>query len=207
MGKLIFFSLALIFVLSMTSSPVEAGDEFYDMRCICICPSFTVIGEEETNRKIYIDILNKENCSCEKVLSPWKPNKTEMLKQFCPRCQCNFEVRNTTTMKIVVIIIICILALLFIYMGFLLCLDPLMNRRSRLYQEQQNEELSMTSESRTPLLDSRDQDSDDQPFSAPLPSSSTRSNVINRVTQEQSKWKRQVQEQRRTVFDTHVLLN
>lgn len=45
--------------------------------------------------------------------------------------------------KIVVIIIICILALLFIYMGFLLCLDPLMNKRVRSYQEQRNEELSM----------------------------------------------------------------
>lgn len=79
---------------------VKAGDEFYDNRCICICPSFTVIKEAETNRKIYIDILNKENCSCENVLSKWKPNQTEMLRQFCPRCQCNFEVRNTTTMKV-----------------------------------------------------------------------------------------------------------
>ncbi|CAF0825097.1 unnamed protein product [Brachionus calyciflorus] len=170
----------------------QAGDEFYDFRCICVCPSFSVIGEEETHRKIYIDIINKDQCSCENVLSKWKPNKTEMLKQFCPRCNCNFEVRNTTTMKIVVIIIICILALLFIYMGFLLCLDPWMNRRTRLYQEQQNEELSM--------------ESDDHPFTA-IPSSSSRSNVINRVTQEQSKWKRQVQEQRRTVYDRHVLLN
>ena len=37
--------------------------------------------------------------------------------------------------------------------------------------------------------------------------SSSKSNVINRVTQEQSKWKRQVQEQRRTVYDRHVILN
>jgi hypothetical protein len=28
-------------------------------------------------------------------------------------------------------------------MGFLLCLDPLLNRRARTYQEQRNEELSM----------------------------------------------------------------
>ena len=26
-----------------------------------MCPSFTVIGEKETNRKIYVDILNKDN--------------------------------------------------------------------------------------------------------------------------------------------------
>jgi hypothetical protein len=28
-------------------------------------------------------------------------------------------------------------------MGFLLCLDPLMNKRGRMYQEQINEEVSM----------------------------------------------------------------
>ncbi len=39
----------------------KAGDEFYDYRCICICPSFTVIGEADTNRKIYIDVLNKDS--------------------------------------------------------------------------------------------------------------------------------------------------
>jgi len=70
--------------------------------------------------------------------------------------------------------------LLFIYMGFLLGLDPLMNRRARLYQQQLNEDISMTSDSRTP-------ESDDQPFATP---STSRSGVINRVTQEQSKWKR-----------------
>jgi len=74
-----------------------------------------------------------------------------------------------------------------------------MNRRSaRAYQEQRNEDISMTSDSRTP------ESGDDQPFANPMTS---RANVINRVTQEQSKWKRQVQEQRRTVYDKHTLLN
>lgn len=190
--------LTLVILVATLVASSQAGDEFYDYRCICVCPSFTVIGEQETNRKIYVDILNKDNCSCENVLKSWKPNKTEMLKTFCPRCNCNFEVRNTTTMKIVVIIIICILALLFIYMGFLLCLDPLMNRRSQNYQEQRNEDIIMNSDSRTP-------EADDQPFANPT--TSTKSNVINRVTQEQSKWKRQVQEQRRTVYDKHTMLN
>ncbi|RNA15938.1 transmembrane 9-like isoform X3 [Brachionus plicatilis] len=186
-----FVSL-LVIVLFCSLEYTYAADEFYDFRCICVCPSFTVINQTETNRKIYIDVIPKDRCTCENVLSKWKPNQTEMLKQFCPRCNCNYEVRNTTTMKIVVIIIICILALLFIYMGFLLCLDPWMNRRTRLYQEQQNEELSL--------------ESDEQPF-AQIPNTSTRSNVINRMSKEQSKWKRQVQEQRRTVYDRHVLLN
>ena len=54
------------------------------------------------------------------------------------------------------------------------------------------------------------QDPDEQVFPSTITAASSsagRSNVINRVTQEQSKWKRQVQEQRRTVYDKHALLN
>ena len=53
------------------------------------------------------------------------------------------------------------------------------------------------------LLRLKDNDDQMPTFQPPV----SRSNVINRVTQEQSKWKRQVQEQRRTVYDKHVLLN
>jgi hypothetical protein len=45
--------------------------------------------------------------------------------------------------QVVVLIIICIVSLLVIYMLFLLCLDPLMNRRPKTYQEQQNEEVNL----------------------------------------------------------------
>ena len=50
-------ALFLLFLIEQT----KAGDEFYDNRCICVCPSFTVVGEKETNRKIYIDVLDKED--------------------------------------------------------------------------------------------------------------------------------------------------
>jgi len=41
---------------------------------------------------------------------------------------------------VVVIFIICVVGLLFLYMLFLLCLDPLMTRRPVAYAEQQNEQ-------------------------------------------------------------------
>ena len=41
------------------------------------------------------------------------------------------------------IIVICVISLLFLYMLFLLCLDPLMSRRPRTYQEQRNEEVNL----------------------------------------------------------------
>lgn len=194
--------LSVLVILATLLAISHAGDEFSDHRCICICPSFSVINEKPTDgdRKIYIDIMNKEDCTCEKVLESWKPNQTAMLTGFCPRCNCRFEVRNTTTMKIVVIIIICVLALLFIYMGFLLCLDPLMStkfRQNPAYQPQRNDELNMDSA----------EDQFNGIYQSENLAHSSRSNVINRVSQEQSKWKRQVQEQRRTVYDKHVILN
>jgi len=50
--------------------------------------------------------------------------------------------------QVVVIFIICVVGLLFLYMLFLLCLDPLMTRRPVAYTEQHNEqpeEVSMVS--------------------------------------------------------------
>jgi len=37
--------------------------------------------------------------------------------------------------------------------------------------------------------------------------SAPRNNVLNRVTNQQDKWKRQVQEQRRNIYDRHSMLN
>ena len=53
-------SATLSFELTIFLFLFQSGDEFYDNRCICICPSFQVIGEEDTGRKIYISVLSKE---------------------------------------------------------------------------------------------------------------------------------------------------
>lgn len=46
--------------------------------------------------------------------------------------------------QVVVIFIICVVSLLFIYMCFLLCLDPLITKRPRTqYQQQINEEVNL----------------------------------------------------------------
>lgn len=69
-------------------------------------------------------------------------NKTE---ELCPRCVCSYESRNTTIIKVVVIIVIWIISLLVIYMVFLMCLDPLLNKRVKgNYQEHTNEDVSRT---------------------------------------------------------------
>jgi len=88
---------------------------------------------------------------------------------------------------VVVIIVIWIISLLVIYMLFLVCLDPLLNKKTQLpYQEQNNEE-------------------DESVHGQPLRMSGT--GVLNRVGHQQDKWKRQVQEQRRHIYDRHTILN
>jgi hypothetical protein len=60
----ILITFLFIFIVDncwVNGSTNQVGDQFYDNRCICVCPSFTVIGEEETHRKIYISILDKDN--------------------------------------------------------------------------------------------------------------------------------------------------
>jgi len=110
-------------------------------------------------------------------------------KEFCPRCECAYETRNTTIIKVVVIIVIWVISLLCIYMLFLMCLDPLLNKRVKgNYEEHTNEE-----EEAGPSASSTD--------------AGVRSNVLNRVGNQQEKWKRQVREQRKNIYDKHTMLN
>jgi STE24 endopeptidase len=46
-------------------------------------------------------------------------------------------------LQVVVIFIICLVSLLFVYMLFLLCLDPLLQHRPAHYSEHQDEEVNL----------------------------------------------------------------
>jgi hypothetical protein len=103
-------------------------------------------------------------------------------------------------MKVVVIMIMIAISLLFIYMAFLLCLDPLMNqnnksttttttananRQPKHYQRQINEDIQIDNPTQECI------------FSEPVPgglqhSRQRSSAVLNLVTHEQSKWRKNV---------------
>lgn len=80
---------------------------------------------------------------CDGVILPRIGDKLKGKEQeFCPRCDCKYENRNTTIIKVVVIIVIWVISLLVIYMAFLIILDPLLNKRVKgNYQEHTNEEV------------------------------------------------------------------
>ncbi|CAI9735689.1 9 isoform X4 [Octopus vulgaris] len=177
--------------------------QYEDYRCKCVCPSQTVVNATETGRKVYIKKVNPNQCKCEDVVWPLPEKATE----FCPRCECKYQSRNVTLIKIMVTIIICVVSLLFVYMVFLLCLDPLLVKKPGRYQEQTNEEDEQTlpppPSSVTPELVAPP-----PPPPPPLAAQLGRQrSILNRVSDEQKKWKGTVQEQRRNIYDRHSMLN
>ncbi|XP_055911486.1 uncharacterized protein CG1161 [Eupeodes corollae] len=137
----------------------------------------------------------KQTCVCDGALLPRRGENGKEI-EICPHCKCKYENRNTTLIKVVVIIVIWIISILVIYMLFLMCLDPLLNKRVKAnYQEHTNEDDDTTSVSPQSLPNSAAQELN------------ARANVLNRVGHQQDKWKKQVREQRRHIYDRRTMLN
>uniref|UniRef100_A0A1B6ERE5 TMEM9 family protein n=1 Tax=Cuerna arida TaxID=1464854 RepID=A0A1B6ERE5_9HEMI len=173
-------------VLFLAVSYVKA-QSYEDARCKCVC---TVVNGTQTYKKLYIANVPPNN-DCDGVSVPVVDNDNKT-QELCPRCECKYESRNTTIIKVVVIIVIWIISLLVIYMLFLICLDPLLNKRAKSsYVEHTNE--------------------DDESGGVPAGSSHQMGvrggNVLNRVGHQQDKWKKQVREQRKNIYDRHTMLN
>ncbi|XP_055842105.1 uncharacterized protein CG1161 [Episyrphus balteatus] len=137
----------------------------------------------------------KQKCVCDGALLPTLGENGKEI-EICPHCKCKYENRNTTLIKVVVIIVIWIISILVIYMLFLMCLDPLLNKRVKAnYQEHTNEDDDTTSVSPQTLPNNAAQELN------------ARANVLNRVGHQQDKWKKQVREQRRHIYDRRTMLN
>ncbi|XP_026331834.1 uncharacterized protein CG1161-like [Hyposmocoma kahamanoa] len=182
----------ILMVFAATCVLYASGQSYEDKRCKCVCPSLAAIlnNTNGSDRKLYIANVPPSKCDCDGVILPQVDAEIKSRGQeFCPRCECKYENRNTTIIKVVVIIVIWVIMLLVVYMGFLICLDPLINKRAKAsYQEHTNED-------------------DEGSVSGPSQQMGVRGNVLNRVTHQQDKWKRQVREQRRNIYDRHTMLN
>ncbi|VVC99305.1 unnamed protein product, partial [Leptidea sinapis] len=116
---------------------------YEDKRCKCVCPSAATVLNNTvgSDRKLYIGNV-PPNINCDGLILPRVGDLVKGREQeFCPRCECKYENRNTTIIKVVVIIVLWVIMLLVAYMGFLICLDPLINKRAKAsYQEHTNED-------------------------------------------------------------------
>ncbi|KAG5677177.1 hypothetical protein PVAND_006958 [Polypedilum vanderplanki] len=180
------------------------AQSYEDKRCKCICPSINSVmnnSQEDNDNDRILVIANaaQTRCDCDSVILPKYADKIKGKEQeFCPRCECKYENRNTTVIKVVVIIVIWIISLLSIYMLFLNLLEPLLNKRSKQnYQEHLDEDDGAS-------IHQEGGSSHNLPM---VNVNVSRNNVLNRVTNQQDKWKRQVQEQRQRIYDRHSMLN
>lgn len=185
------------------------GQSYEDKRCKCVCPSIKSVtnNTKDEDRYLIIDNVPPHKCNCVGVILPRIGDKLkEKEKEFCPRCECVYENRNTTIIKVVVIIVIWVISLLACYMAFLSCLDPLLNKRVKSnYQEHTNEEEETPEVAAGQSLPGPGGSSSDSHQMSSLRGSGT--NMLNRVGHQQDKWKRQVREQRKNIYDRHTMLN
>ncbi|XP_003220601.1 proton-transporting V-type ATPase complex assembly regulator TMEM9 [Anolis carolinensis] len=166
--------------------PSESSKVFEDIRCKCICPPYRNISGQ-----IYKNNVTQKDCNCLHVVEPM-PVPGHDVEAYCLLCECKYEERSTTTIKIIIIIYLSVIGALLLYMVFLMVVDPLIRKPSAYTQPLHNEEETEDTHSLAPVR----------------PAASNRANtVLERVEGAQERWKRQVQEQRKTVFDRHKMLS
>ncbi|QQP37669.1 Transmembrane protein 9, partial [Caligus rogercresseyi] len=166
-----------------------------DSRCLCKCPKISSFHNVSRSNRMDVDepplllpefypsefrtvyvnsSVRAEDCDCLHVVIPITDASSS--SKVDP---------DTFATLLAVILVIWIIFVLVIYMGFLLCLDPLINKSSEVgsYTEQ------------------RDSDSGETPMRH------YRSSVFQRIGLNQTRWKSQVQDQRRNIYDRHTMLN
>ncbi|TRY66843.1 hypothetical protein DNTS_033018 [Danionella cerebrum] len=172
-------SLVLVNVLC----PAHADKSYEDVRCKCICPPYRNISGH-----IYTNNVTQKDCNCLHVVEPM-PVPGHDVEAYCLLCECKYEERSSTTIKVTIIAYLSVVGALLLYMLFLLLIDPLIRKQDPYTLPLQNEE-------------------DSEDVRAHIDSALGRGNtMLERVEGAQQRWKIQVQEQRKTVFDRHKLLS
>ncbi|CDW55057.1 Tmemb 9 domain containing protein, partial [Trichuris trichiura] len=142
---------------------------------------------------------------CEVVVLPQLEVKIHAAKieEFCVQCECQYQSRNTTLIKVAVILVISTISLLVVYMLFLQCLNPMLRQRRKgpSYEKHVDEDNIFSA-----------------PASATDMASTSGSNVqtrqrqasesvLKRMEHRQSRWMAAVNEQRRKIYTDHTILN
>lgn len=105
--------LAAITSWSHTTSSVNAL-EHSNVRCKCICPSHST--NQNPQRRLYVGNTTPDQCDCYKVVQPHLSRNITDLKDFCAKCECKYQSRNTTTIRWFVIFALIVVTALSLYM-------------------------------------------------------------------------------------------
>ncbi|XP_038605183.1 proton-transporting V-type ATPase complex assembly regulator TMEM9 isoform X3 [Tachyglossus aculeatus] len=174
-------------VWCLAALPAQASKSSEDIRCKCTCPPYRNISGQIYNKNV-----SQKDCNCLHVVEPM-PVPGHDVEAYCLLCECRYEERSTTTIKVIIVIYLSVVGALLLYMAFLMLVDPLIRKPDAytqpLHNEEENEDARSLAAAAAPLTGSR------------------ANTVLERVEGAQQRWKQQVQEQRKTVFDRHKMLS
>lgn len=103
-------------VIKSNISKAQSQIEHADVRCKCICPPLQQDAQKDNQRRLYVGNTIPNQCNCNNIVQPHLTDTKISLKDFCARCECRYQSRNTATIKRNVIFFIVILAGLGLYM-------------------------------------------------------------------------------------------
>lgn len=94
--------------------------EHKDVRCKCVCPPLpqnsTSTSKDKSDskksvdeRRLYVKDTTPDQCNCENLVLSELPIDSKM-GDFCVRCECKYQSRNTTTIRRVVLFFISVLS-------------------------------------------------------------------------------------------------
>lgn len=159
----------LLFILLACLMVISEG-QYDDVRCKCVCPK----ENNKTTRipNVFVQTVEPKDCNCEHIV--------QREEQFCLRCQCMYEARNTTLIKVVIIFILVVLGILCIYLLYLF-----------IDSKRRPVELSVTADE----------------VQERLRATRRRGGSIRKFDEKMAKWKKTVAEQRRNIYDARTMLS
>lgn len=88
-----------------------------NVRCKCVCP-LPPTNTSQHRRHLYVRNTSPDECNCYNVVQPHltKDIILNKLQEFCSKCECKYQSRNTTTIRWFVIFALIIVSVLSLYM-------------------------------------------------------------------------------------------
>ncbi|OQV17795.1 hypothetical protein BV898_08091 [Hypsibius exemplaris] len=192
-----------VIICGLTASTAAVDkDPLSDKRCKCVCPRLNTTG-----RAVFIQNVAPEQCNCDYVVLrslPYEGYQVKNAAEFCATCQCKHENRNSVTIKAVVILFIVVVALLIVYMVYLLIEARLCKGATK----------AMSEDSATSVA--YEQHLDDEDYEVRSRSSMDNNGQRHghsglglraRFNEQMTRWKRAVTQQRGNVYVRRTVLN
>ena len=207
--------IVLLSLLSFNENYVSSIEDVnitkhhYNTRCICKCKRHRIYPTDT----IYIEspFPLKSNCTCPNVVLPKTDLEVGQSTLYCLNCNCKYEIRSLIKIQISVAIVIVVISCLVMYGCCLVLLQPLIKNthsiEKNMYSSVQVQEPSgnSTSYETFGVYDSLGVHTNDTISTSPL-SKLICDDKLKKVINMQTRWKEQLEIQRRKMYSSASFL-